>query len=62
MLTNSCVKLQTVHHIPLTINKEGRAGLLGIGLGSWVSGRAPGCWADSFGSVSLLEAIPGQSK
>ncbi|XP_055454827.1 breakpoint cluster region protein [Psammomys obesus] len=22
MLTNSCVKLQTVHHIPLTINKE----------------------------------------
>uniref|UniRef100_A0A8C7LJ85 BCR activator of RhoGEF and GTPase n=1 Tax=Oncorhynchus kisutch TaxID=8019 RepID=A0A8C7LJ85_ONCKI len=24
MLTNSCVKLQTVHHIPLTINKEGQ--------------------------------------
>lgn len=23
MLTNSCVKLQTVHSIPLTINKEG---------------------------------------
>ncbi len=23
MLTNSCVKLQTVHHVPLTINKEG---------------------------------------
>lgn len=23
MLTNSCVKLQTVHCIPLTINKEG---------------------------------------
>lgn len=23
MLTNSCVKLQTVHHIPLTANKEG---------------------------------------
>uniref|UniRef100_A0A8D3BB97 Breakpoint cluster region protein-like n=1 Tax=Scophthalmus maximus TaxID=52904 RepID=A0A8D3BB97_SCOMX len=23
MLTNSCVKLQTVHHIPLSINKEG---------------------------------------
>lgn len=23
MLTNSCVKLQTVHNIPLTINKEG---------------------------------------
>ncbi|XP_046723827.1 breakpoint cluster region protein isoform X1 [Silurus meridionalis] len=22
MLTNSCVKLQTVHHIPLTVNKE----------------------------------------
>lgn len=32
MLTNSCVKLQTVHHIPLTINKEGRAGLLDIRL------------------------------
>lgn len=32
MLTNSCVKLQTVHHIPLTINKEGKAGLLGTGL------------------------------
>lgn len=25
MLTNSCVKLQTVHNIPLTINKEGEA-------------------------------------
>uniref|UniRef100_A0AAY4A7Z1 BCR activator of RhoGEF and GTPase n=1 Tax=Denticeps clupeoides TaxID=299321 RepID=A0AAY4A7Z1_9TELE len=24
MLTNSCLKLQTVHHIPLTINKEGQ--------------------------------------
>lgn len=24
MLTNSCVKLQTVHNIPLTINKEGK--------------------------------------
>lgn len=24
MLTSSCVKLQTVHHIPLSINKEGR--------------------------------------
>lgn len=24
MLTNSCVKLQTVHHIPLSINKEGK--------------------------------------
>lgn len=24
MLTNSCVKLQTVHHIPLTVNKEGK--------------------------------------
>lgn len=23
MLTNSCVKLQTVHNVPLTINKEG---------------------------------------
>lgn len=23
MLTNSCVKLQTVHSVPLTINKEG---------------------------------------
>lgn len=32
MLTNSCVKLQTVHHIPLTINKEGKAGILGSGL------------------------------
>lgn len=24
MLTSSCIKLQTVHHIPLSINKEGR--------------------------------------
>lgn len=23
MLTNSCVKLQTVHNIPMTMNKEG---------------------------------------
>ena len=23
MLTNSCVKLQTVHTIPMTMNKEG---------------------------------------
>lgn len=23
MLTSSCVKLQTVHHVPLSINKEG---------------------------------------
>ncbi|XP_056677144.1 breakpoint cluster region protein isoform X2 [Monodelphis domestica] len=32
MLTNSCVKLQTVHHIPLTINKEDdeAAGLYGF--------------------------------
>lgn len=29
MLTNSCVKLQTVHNIPLTINKEGESSLLG---------------------------------
>lgn len=32
MLTNSCVKLQTVHSIPLTINKEG--GLSSQGLPS----------------------------
>jgi len=25
MLTNSCVKLQTVHNVPLTINKEGES-------------------------------------
>lgn len=24
MLTNSCVKLQTVHSIPMTTNKEGQ--------------------------------------
>lgn len=24
MLTNSCVKLQTVHTIPMTMNKEGK--------------------------------------
>ncbi|XP_074055766.1 breakpoint cluster region protein [Macrotis lagotis] len=32
MLTNSCLKLQTVHHIPLTINKEDdeSAGLYGF--------------------------------
>lgn len=24
MLTNSCVKLQTVHSIPMTMNKEGQ--------------------------------------
>lgn len=28
MLTNSCVKLQTVHNIPLTINKEGETSSL----------------------------------
>lgn len=26
MLTNSCVKLQTVHTIPMTMNKEGKVG------------------------------------
>lgn len=26
MLTNSCVKLQTVHTIPMTMNKEGKSG------------------------------------
>lgn len=26
MLTNSCVKLQTVHTIPMTMNKEGMFG------------------------------------
>lgn len=26
MLTNSCVKLQTVHTIPVTMNKEGKSG------------------------------------
>lgn len=31
MLTNSCVKLQTVHSIPLTINKEGGPTLLCTG-------------------------------
>lgn len=31
MLTNSCVKLQTVHSIPLTINKEGGPALLCTG-------------------------------
>lgn len=30
MLTNSCVKLQTVHSIPLTINKEGRLSSQGL--------------------------------
>uniref|UniRef100_A0A3Q2Z273 BCR activator of RhoGEF and GTPase n=1 Tax=Hippocampus comes TaxID=109280 RepID=A0A3Q2Z273_HIPCM len=30
MLTNSCVKLQTVHHIPLSINKEEAPGLCGF--------------------------------
>ena len=34
MLTNSCVKLQTVHSIPLTINKEGGQPLLGD-FGDW---------------------------
>jgi len=24
MLTNSCVKLQTVHQLPLTVNKDGK--------------------------------------
>lgn len=24
MLTSSCLKLQTVHHVPLSINKEGQ--------------------------------------
>jgi hypothetical protein len=32
MLTNSCVKLQTVHNIPLTINKEGETDLVGTEL------------------------------
>lgn len=30
MLTNSCVKLQTVHSIPLTINKEGEPSPRGL--------------------------------
>lgn len=41
MLTNSCVKLQTVHSIPLTINKEGglsSQGLLSLSAVSTVFG------------------------
>lgn len=45
MLTNSCVKLQTVHSIPLTINKEGELSSRGLtslsavslSLGPWIS-------------------------
>lgn len=32
MLTNSCVKLQTVHHIPLSVNKEGKKMTLSVWL------------------------------
>lgn len=47
MLTNSCVKLQTVHSIPLTINKEGELSSRGLtslsavslSLGPWISIR-----------------------
>lgn len=36
MLTNSCVKLQTVHSIPMTMNKDGE---LWAGLAVAPSGR-----------------------
>lgn len=31
MLTSSCVKLQTVHHIPLSINREGERHTVDVG-------------------------------
>lgn len=61
MLTNSCVKLQTVHNIPLTINKEGEVTLLGAELrASTPSPSALSLWPvalPSEGMYVLVSAI-----